>query len=71
MSKRGEFLKDLAEYMKDNPSLRYGQAVFNLAYMKGLLPPPCVWHEVKWEPDPFYDDSKVDEFLGLLFEKED
>ena len=44
--------------VKNDPSLRLGQAVFNLIYKRN----PAV-SLVGTEVDPFYDDSKIEAFL--------
>lgn len=56
-----EFKKELNEYIKENPSLRKGQAAFNLMYMKY---PDFVDNET----DPFYHDELLNDFIDKCFD---
>lgn len=60
---RDELLREVRETREMFPDLRYGQALFNVAYWR--------LGEVRTEAaakvaDPFYDDSKADAFLDEL-----
>jgi hypothetical protein len=54
------FKKELHEYMEKNPSLRKGQATFNLMYMKY---PNFVGNKT----DPFYHDELTNDFIDECF----
>lgn len=45
-----------------HPSLRYGQALYNVAYREN----PAVAKLAGTECDPFHDDSKAEAFLEKL-----
>lgn len=51
-------------YRRDNPNLRWGQALFNALYD---INPELADHIRGTGSDPFYDDSKINHFYNSLY----
>ena len=56
---------DAARMVAQNPELRFGQAMWNIAHDKK---PDVVRPLVGTEYDPFYDNSRVNDFIVKLRE---
>lgn len=64
--KRTEFMKLAYAYHDDNPEQRWGQAVFNVAYIYF----PHETNELRATSlDPFHNNGLVDAFVDALFER--
>ena len=59
-----EFVQMVNDHRKLNPDERYGQAMWNVAVNHNESFAELA---VEAEVDPFYDDSKVPEFVGFLW----
>jgi hypothetical protein len=60
---RDEILKLADELIKEHPTFREGQAVFNAAYM--LYPKAANTYRGS-RVDPFYNDDYIDTFLEVI-----
>lgn len=60
-----EFYNRLEKYMKENPTLRKGQAAYNLMF--SLFPE--IVKSIDEKDDPFYNDSKSSLFISKCLTK--
>jgi hypothetical protein len=58
MSFYSEYMQLVAEYMLENPSVRYGQALFNV--LEDIYPVTCV-DLANTSADPYYAENRDDE----------
>lgn len=64
MKDRDELVREAVAYMNAHPSARYGQAIFTVASKH--YPEECAGLTAT-EHDCFYNNSKVEGFLDVLY----